>query len=61
MESDPHSSEARRGAWAAVLGTALAVGLLALVAYVVLRRKHQKGFSHRKLVEEYPSDPGMLS
>ena len=57
LESDPHRSK-RNGAWGAVLGTAVAVAFVGLVAYVILKRKHQKGFTHRKLVEEYPSDPG---
>ncbi|KAM8761902.1 uncharacterized protein AB9X84_006800 [Acanthopagrus schlegelii] len=56
LESDPHRSK-RNGAWGAVLGTAVAVAFVGLVAYVILKRKHQKGFTHRKLVEEYPSDP----
>lgn len=57
LESDPHRSK-RKGAWGGVLGTAVAVAVVGLVVYVILKRKHQKGFSHRKLVEEYPSDPG---
>ncbi|XP_053280800.1 mucin-15 isoform X1 [Pleuronectes platessa] len=56
LASDPHKSR-RHGAWAAVLGTAVAVGIVGLVAYVILKKKHQMGFSHRKLVEVYPSDP----
>uniref|UniRef100_A0AAQ4Q2U3 Uncharacterized protein n=1 Tax=Gasterosteus aculeatus aculeatus TaxID=481459 RepID=A0AAQ4Q2U3_GASAC len=51
------SRSGRRGAWGAVLGTAVAVAVVGLVAYVILKRKHQKGFSHSKLVEEHPSDP----
>ncbi|XP_033490609.2 uncharacterized protein LOC117262044 isoform X1 [Epinephelus lanceolatus] len=47
----------RNGAWGAVLGTGVAVAFVALVAYVILKKKHRKGFSHRKLEEEYPSDP----
>ncbi|XP_023248878.1 mucin-15 [Seriola lalandi dorsalis] len=56
LASDPHRSN-RNGAWGAVLGTAVAVAIVGLVAYVILKKKHQKAFSHRKLVEEYPSDP----
>ncbi|XP_034728013.1 mucin-15 [Etheostoma cragini] len=47
----------RNQAWGAVLGTAVAVAVVGLVAYIILKKKHQKGFSHRKLVEDYPSDP----
>ncbi|TKS69530.1 Mucin-15 [Collichthys lucidus] len=56
LESGPQSSR-RKGAWGAVLGTAVAVACVGLVAYIILKKKHQKGFSHRKLVEEFPSDP----
>ncbi|KAJ3593845.1 hypothetical protein NHX12_006179 [Muraenolepis orangiensis] len=37
-------------------GTAVAVCALALVIYVILKKKNQKDFSHRKLVE-FASDP----
>ncbi|XP_061743319.1 mucin-15 [Nerophis ophidion] len=47
----------RREAWGAVLGTAVVVSVVGLVAYVVLKRKHQNGFSHRKLVEVFPTEP----
>ncbi|CAK6974913.1 mucin-15 [Scomber scombrus] len=56
LASDTHKSK-RHGAWGAVLGTAVAVAFVGLVAYVILKKKHQKGFTHRKLVEEFPSDP----
>ncbi|KAK5874330.1 hypothetical protein PBY51_019285 [Eleginops maclovinus] len=47
----------RSGAWGIVLGTGVAVAVVGLVAYIILKKKQQKGFSHRKLVEEFPSDP----
>ncbi|CAL8352651.1 unnamed protein product [Merluccius merluccius] len=47
----------RNEAWAAILGTAVAVCVIALVVYVILKKKNQKDFSHRKLVE-FSSDPG---
>ncbi|XP_031704083.1 mucin-5AC [Anarrhichthys ocellatus] len=47
----------RNGVWVAILGLGLTVILIGLVAYVILKKKNRKGFSHRKLVEEYPSDP----
>lgn len=56
LASDSQSSQ-RKGAWGAVLGTAVAVACVGLVAYVILKKKHHKAFSHRKLVEEFPSDP----
>lgn len=48
-------------AWLAVLGTAAVLAVVGLVAYIILKKKHQKAFTHRKLVEEYPSDPGRLT
>ncbi|XP_070759588.1 mucin-15 [Enoplosus armatus] len=56
LASDSSMSK-RKGAWGAVLGTAVAVACVGLVAYIILKKKHRKGFSHRKLVEEYPADP----
>ncbi|XP_041836168.1 mucin-15 [Melanotaenia boesemani] len=55
---DSHLYQSKRNvAWVAVLGTAAAMACVGLVAYIILKKKHQKGFTHRKLVEEYPSDP----
>lgn len=54
--TDPQISK-RHNAWGAVLGTAVAVTFVGLVAFVILKKKQQKAFSHRKLVEEYPSEP----
>ncbi|XP_030581146.1 mucin-15 [Archocentrus centrarchus] len=47
----------RQEAWGAILGTAVAVAFVGLVAWIILKKKQQKGFSHRKLVEEFPSEP----
>ncbi|KAJ0001867.1 hypothetical protein NQD34_001663 [Periophthalmus magnuspinnatus] len=47
----------RKSAWGAVLGTFVAIAVVGLVAYVILKKKHHKAFSHRKLEEEFPSDP----
>ncbi|MEQ2279553.1 hypothetical protein AMECASPLE_010728 [Ameca splendens] len=55
-EMDPYRSK-RNVAWLAVLGTAAATAVVGLVAYIILKKKHQKAFTHSKLVEEYPSDP----
>ncbi|XP_071375201.1 mucin-15 [Centroberyx affinis] len=50
-------SNKRNEAWGAILGTAVAVACVGLVVYVILKKKNQKDFSHRKLVEEFSSDP----
>ncbi|KAL2089026.1 hypothetical protein ACEWY4_015925 [Coilia grayii] len=44
-------------AWGAILGTALAVGFVGVVIYVLLKRRAHREFSHTKLVEEANSDP----
>ncbi|XP_058484485.1 mucin-15 [Solea solea] len=54
--SDVRSSKSNR-AWAAVLGTGVAVTCVGLVAYIILKKKRQRDFSHRKLVEEFHPDP----
>lgn len=56
LASDSQSNQ-RKGAWGAILGTAVAVACVGLVVYIILKKKHHKAFSHRKLVEEFPSDP----
>ncbi|XP_034040749.1 mucin-15 isoform X3 [Thalassophryne amazonica] len=47
----------RHRAWGAVLGTAVAVTCVGLVVYLIKKKKTRKGFSHRKLIEEFPTDP----
>ncbi|XP_013889339.1 mucin-15 [Austrofundulus limnaeus] len=56
LESDPYRSK-RNVAWLAVLGTAAATACVGVVAYIILKKRNQKAFTHRKLVEEYPADP----
>nr|XP_020464438.1 mucin-15 [Monopterus albus] len=56
LPSEPHKNK-RVVAWGVILGTMVVVACVGLVAYVILKKRHQKLFSHRKLVEEYPSDP----
>ncbi|XP_026175915.1 mucin-15 [Mastacembelus armatus] len=56
LQSDLHQHK-RQVAWGAVLGAAVAVACVGLVAYIILKNRHNKGFSHRKLVEDHPSDP----
>ena len=48
----------RSEAWGAILGTAAAVAFVGLVVYVILKKRRQREFTHRKLVEEFPPDPG---
>lgn len=47
----------RSEAWGAILGTAAAVAFIGLVFYVILKKRRQREFTHRKLVEEFPSEP----
>lgn len=51
-------NKARKSYWATVLGTLVAVVIVVAVSYVILRRKYQRDYSHRKLIEDYPSEPG---
>lgn len=36
----------------------MAVIVVVSVTYVVLKRKYQRDYSHRKLIEDYPTEPG---
>lgn len=45
-------------AWAIVIGTALAVGVVSLIVYIWKRRRGHRDFNHRKLVEDLPRGPG---
>ncbi|KAG7242444.1 hypothetical protein INR49_022788 [Caranx melampygus] len=56
LASDPQRS-GRNVQWGAVLGTAVVVAIVGLVAYFIMRKKQRKAFSHQKLVEEYHADP----
>ncbi|XP_071258258.1 mucin-15-like [Salvelinus alpinus] len=56
LASDAVQNKKRSQAWAAILGTGVAVCFVALVVYVILRRRGRRDFTHRKLVEEIP-DP----
>ncbi|XP_068175339.1 mucin-15 [Antennarius striatus] len=51
------SGRANNRAWGAILGIVVAVACVGIVVYILLKKQHKKGFSHRKLVEEYHSDP----
>ncbi|KAL7831073.1 hypothetical protein SRHO_G00305750 [Serrasalmus rhombeus] len=44
-------------AWGAIVGVGVAVGFVALVVYVIMKRRSHRDFSHRKLVEEMPPEP----
>lgn len=55
--SDSDATKGEKSYWLPVLGTLVAVALVVAVTYVVLKRKYQRDYSHRKLIEEYPSEP----
>ncbi|RVE74212.1 hypothetical protein OJAV_G00019710 [Oryzias javanicus] len=56
LETDPYRSR-RSVAWVAVLGTVAVVAVVGFVAYSIMKKRQQKAFTHRKLVEEFPSEP----
>lgn len=49
--------KAKSQAWGAIVGIGVAVGIVALVVYVIVKRRSHRDFSHRKLVEDMPPDP----
>lgn len=55
---DSDATKGKKYHWLAVLGTLVAVAFVVAVTYVVLKRKYQRDYSHRKLIEDYPSEPG---
>lgn len=55
---DSDATTGKKTYWLAVLGTLVAVVFVVAVTYVVLKRKYQRDYSHRKLIEDYPSEPG---
>ncbi|KAM9422602.1 uncharacterized protein ACWYII_020304 [Salvelinus alpinus] len=57
LASDAVQNKKRSEAWGAILGTGVAVCFVAMVVYVIQRRRGRRDFTHRKLVEEFPSDP----
>lgn len=60
LDSDVHRNN-RHGQWTTILVTAIAVGCVGLVVYVIMKKKRKNGIPHRTLVEENPSDQGMWS
>ncbi|TSK19975.1 DIS3-like exonuclease 1 [Bagarius yarrelli] len=44
-------------AWGAILGIGVAVAIVALVIYAIVKRRNYRDFSHRKLVEDMPHEP----
>ncbi|XP_064191792.1 mucin-15 [Anguilla rostrata] len=44
-------------AWGAIIGTALAVGFVGFIIYILLKKKNGRQFMHRKLIEDMPSEP----
>ncbi|MCJ8747315.1 hypothetical protein PDJAM_G00151980 [Pangasius djambal] len=44
-------------AWGAILGIGVGVAIVALVIYIIVKRRNYRAFSHRKLVEDMPPEP----
>uniref|UniRef100_W5KFQ4 Si:ch211-98n17.5 n=1 Tax=Astyanax mexicanus TaxID=7994 RepID=W5KFQ4_ASTMX len=55
--SPDFKQNAKSQAWGAIVGIGVAVGFVALVVYVIMKRRSHRDFSHRKLVEDMPPDP----
>lgn len=45
-------------AWGVILGIGVGVAIVALVVYIIVKRRNSRDFSHRKLVEDMPPEPG---
>ncbi|XP_060767296.1 mucin-15 [Neoarius graeffei] len=44
-------------AWGVILGIGVGVAIVALVVYIIVKRRNSRDFSHRKLVEDMPPEP----
>lgn len=45
-------------AWGVILGIGVGVAIVALVVYIIAKRRNSRDFSHRKLVEDMAPEPG---
>lgn len=50
--------QAKSQAWGAILGIGVGVAIVGLVVYIIVKRRSYRDFSHRKLVEDMPPEPG---
>uniref|UniRef100_A0A8C9W793 Uncharacterized protein n=1 Tax=Scleropages formosus TaxID=113540 RepID=A0A8C9W793_SCLFO len=48
---------ANKKAWAAILGTAIVVGCVVLVLFMLLKKRNRQDFMHRKLEEDFNMEP----
>ncbi|XP_061102102.1 mucin-15 [Conger conger] len=57
--SNTEESSARNttSAWGAIIGTALAVGFVGFIIYMILKKRSGRQFIHRKLEDDLPADP----
>lgn len=61
LASGPSSDveqQTKSQAWGAVLGIGVGVAIVGLVVYIIVKRRNYRDFSHRKLVEDTPPEPG---
>ncbi|XP_058238183.1 mucin-15 isoform X2 [Hemibagrus wyckioides] len=49
--------QSKNQAWGAILGIGVGVAIVALVVYIIVKRRNYRDFSHRKLVEDMPPEP----
>ncbi|KAK3528429.1 hypothetical protein QTP86_034249 [Hemibagrus guttatus] len=49
--------QSKSQAWGAILGIGVGVAIVALVVYIIVKRRNYRGFSHSKLVEDMPPEP----
>nr|XP_055060518.1 mucin-15 isoform X1 [Misgurnus anguillicaudatus] len=57
VENEDNVENKNGKAWAVILVIGIIVGLIALTAFIILNRRNNRDFSHRKLEEEMSPDP----
>lgn len=53
-----NQQQSKTRAWGAILGIGVGVAIVALVIFIIVKRRNYREFSHRKLVEDFPPEPG---
>ncbi|GAA6103987.1 mucin-15 [Tachysurus ichikawai] len=52
-----NQQQSKTRAWGAILGIGVGVAIVALVIFIIVKRRNYREFSHRKLVEDFPPEP----
>ncbi|XP_026992738.1 mucin-15 [Tachysurus fulvidraco] len=52
-----NEQQSKTQAWGAILGIGVAVAIVAMVIFIIVKRRNYREFSHRKLEEDSPPEP----